>query len=736
MSKMSNLTKSAVILTLLYFLLGAPFAMAAKTGSQEPFTIDDYFKLKWVGELSLSSDGAMVAYVTKQQSLEANKSVRTVYVSATMKGAEPIIIDDIQGARQLQWIPGTHELGYISSDGGLPQVYSVDIKDQKKRQHTDGGEPVLNFRFSPDGRSLAWTTRSTDVTSSEFKEYQRSTLYDRLFNGEEGVIIDTETTSSAYFTNPNWPDITARSYRRFFVKHLEESAAPIAVPGQIKDFNWSPDSSKISVVYTDGKLPEGAYHDRYTSVGILNVPASTFRPIANASVPPNTSGAVYYDGGEWAPGKDQLFLYRIEKGQRLSFQRTAWTSIDLSDKIDPDAVSNSWHEFEIYRNDRKPHFLPTSDGEIYSNKTIAAKRFLYRITPNGERRADILGDIDGDISHFQFSADFESAVFVNESMTRPPELYVWSEQHGTMQLTDINSSISQKQLPTAREVTWRSTDNTEVQGWLIEPPRTNDDPVPMVTFVPGGPGLAFTNEFAFYFKSYFGGVWPYPFEVYALNGMAVFIPNYRGKKTFGIEFANETAYDDEPVDDISTGVTYLIDQGIADPNHLAISGQSHGAWLAPMVMVRDRRYVAGSFAEGAMNHFVIYATNPGFINRNSDLGHNANPYDNPERYVEVSPDFHYQGLKTAILFEAGVKANALRMMGSPKAARHAGLPAEFIVYPQTSHNIHIPSLQRESAERNLDWFRFWLLGQEDRSLDKVEQYERWRTMRPEYQPQH
>lgn len=102
---------------------------------------------------------------------------------------------------------------------------------------------------------------------------------------------------------------------------------------------------------------------------------------------------------------------------------------------------------------------------------------------------------------------------------------------------------------------------------------------------------------------------------------------------------------------------------------------------------------------------------PGYLNRvTHDVIYGSTPEESPERYIELSPEFHFKGLKTATLFEAGVESLAVVMMGSPKAAIRAGMPAEFIVYPNTGHAMREPLLQIESAKRNLDWFNYWLLS--------------------------
>lgn len=45
------------------------------------------------------------------------------------------------------------------------------------------------------------------------------------------------------------------------------------------------------------------------------------------------------------------------------------------------------------------------------------------------------------------------------------------------------------------------------------------------------------------------------------------------------------------------------------------------------------------------------------------------------------------------------------------------------------HTINQPVHRYEIYERNLDWFRFWLQGEQDPDPAKAEQYKRWRELR-------
>ena len=58
-----------------------------------------------------------------------------------------------------------------------------------------------------------------------------------------------------------------------------------------------------------------------------------------------------------------------------------------------------------------------------------------------------------------------------------------------------------------------------------------------------------------------------------------------------------------------------------------------------------------------------------------------------------------------------------------------GKPVELYVYPEELHVRNQPRHRLEVYERNLDWFRFWLKGEESSDPNKDEQYQRWKQLR-------
>jgi len=56
-------------------------------------------------------------------------------------------------------------------------------------------------------------------------------------------------------------------------------------------------------------------------------------------------------------------------------------------------------------------------------------------------------------------------------------------------------------------------------------------------------------------------------------------------------------------------------------------------------------------------------------------------------------------------------------------------PVDLIFFPDGVHELEKPLERLASQQGNVDWFRFWLKGEEDPDPAKVEQYKRRRELR-------
>jgi dipeptidyl aminopeptidase/acylaminoacyl peptidase len=703
--------------------LGLPTANPATAAGAEPlcevspgaFSVDDYFDVKRVTELAMASDGEWLLYVVEGYADEAR--VRDAHLVSLSNDITDAPAADLSEVHDFAWIPRSHELAYISRRSGVGQVFSRHAAGGEVRQWTQASDTVESYLFMPDGTGLALMTRASHEPGVS--------LYDRFRDGTEGILIDPATTSSHDFVNPNWHQM-AKSPAAVLRVRRNDQTIRVPVPGEPSggagSYFWSEDGRYLSVTFVADDVPQSQMRSERTSMGVFDTATDDFRVIAKGTPPDGNEPAISYRGGEWIPGEHRLLIRRItETDPWVSDAFPDWT---VADALKPLAEQETrWHPMEVYP--RGLRFLPLSATKAFLTNTVRAVHSLFVLTPEGIERSDFVDGLDGSSSLFSFSDGYAEVAFVNESLRRPPEIYVARRGGSAEPLTALNSEMVKKLLYSRREVQWESPDGTQISGWLLEPQQTRPAAGwPMITHVHGGPAFPYPDAFAPYFS-----YWPYPLEVYLSHGVAVFLPNYRGTHTYGRSIA--AGEDDEPIDDIISGVRYLVSKGVADQKKLGISGHSHGGIVGPLAMARSGIFEASSFAEGVSNSVVMYELMSGDANRQiHDPIMGASLYESPELYLKESPDLHLDGVDTAALFEAGAYVAAIHMLGFPKAAQRAGMPAEFIVYPQTGHNVVIPALQRESAERNLDWFNFWLKRCVASEPTENGRYQRWKALSP------
>src|SRR5262249_58119625 len=122
-------------------------------------------------------------------------------------------------------------------------------------------------------------------------------------------------------------------------------------------------------------------------------------------------------------------------------------------------------------------------------------------------------------------------------------------------------------LAQSKAITWKSRDGLEIEGmlWLPSDYRAGAR-LPLLLSVHGGPA----------------GAWDVSFRainhVFTSLGWAVLEPNVRGSSSYGDALLRGNMKDIGGGDyfDLMTGVDTLIADGIAGPDHLAISGRGYG----------------------------------------------------------------------------------------------------------------------------------------------------------------
>jgi acetyl esterase/lipase len=133
-------------------------------------------------------------------------------------------------------------------------------------------------------------------------------------------------------------------------------------------------------------------------------------------------------------------------------------------------------------------------------------------------------------------------------------------------------------LASVKPIHYQAADGTMIPGYLTLPPGV-DTPknLPAIVMPHGGPNS----------RDYWG--FDYLAQFYASRGYAVLQPNFRGSTGYGDDFFKQNGFRSWPtaIGDVLDAGKWLVAQGIANPDKLAVVGWSYGGYAALQSAVVD-----------------------------------------------------------------------------------------------------------------------------------------------------
>lgn len=125
-------------------------------------------------------------------------------------------------------------------------------------------------------------------------------------------------------------------------------------------------------------------------------------------------------------------------------------------------------------------------------------------------------------------------------------------------------------LATVKSVDVRAADGTMIPAFLTLPPSSSGKGLPAIVMPHGGPEAR--DEWGFDWYA----------QYYANRGYAVLQPNFRGSSGYGDAWFQKNGFQGwrTAIGDVVDSGKWLVTQGIADPNKLAIVGWSYGGYAA------------------------------------------------------------------------------------------------------------------------------------------------------------
>jgi dipeptidyl aminopeptidase/acylaminoacyl peptidase len=649
--------------------------LAAASPAATPFTLDDYYLLSDVAEPAFSPDGERIAYTVSRNDRKRDQSDSDIWVvswSGENAGARPVQVTRTPKSSESQprWSRDGRSLFFLSGAGtndddedAVTQLWRVSVRGSGARKITNIIGGISDYDLSPDGRRAVVVAEVGRSVGNQDENPPPIETERFLFKRDGEGYLDDRT-------------------QQLFIVDLASGKATQLTSGERDHWlpAWSPDGTSIAYTAKD----RGAA-DRDVNYDVFVQPVDGGAPRKVSTFSGDDNDADWGARPSWSPDSRRLLWLEGGEDKWLYYWPQQLAVADLATgEVTRPARIDRWFYY--------PKFAP--DGSILALIEQDRDTWLARIDANS-------GKIDYLTSGARFASDFAVAangrvVLLESDVSTPAGLFALD---GHRALTHHNDWVAQREQGEVRDVSFRSGD-AEIHGYVTLPAGfAAGKRLPLVTKIHGGPVYQFSHEFDLTLR------------LYAAAGYAALAVNPRGSSGRGFDFARAIYADWGNLDaqDISAGITHLIDSGITDPQRIGVVGWSYGGILTDYMIASDPRIRAAISGAGVANVLATFGVDMYVREYLAELG---TPWENFETWRKLAyPFLHPERISAPTLFQCAGDDDNVPCVGAEQmyqALRIRGVPTRLIVYPGQNHDIDVPSYQVHRMRANIGWFDRWL----------------------------
>ena len=655
LARAARFTALVILLAMPVEAAPAPAAKSAPTSAA--FALEHALTLRTIAGATWSNDGQRIAFtVTTPDTAESTTGSDLWLWDAATNGTRQLTRDP-KNDYAPQFSPGGDTLAFLSprgNDEGKPSIWLMPLQGGEPTKLATFAESVGEFRWSPDGRSIAFTM--LDTLSKQVRDWRKK-KWDHVVEDEIAQY------------NHLWViDLATGQQRR-----ITSGAYMVADP------RWSPDSKSIAFVWN----PTGAVDDgNLSDIAVVPARGGALRRV----------GGMPANGYAWSPdGKWLAWAGTTDRAKHVEKQ-LLWVAPaaggaprSLSDAFDEDAYTPAWNA--------------SSDTLYFMSQQGAS----VRIASAALRGGVTLGlDLQGEGAGPLVMEPGGRAAYVMSRWNRPSELCVANGANAEpMSITDLNATAAACTFGATRTVRWTSDDGVTVEGVLVRPAGAPDkSALKTLVLLHGGP-----------YQTRYGVGFQVMAQYMAAKGYQVFLPNFRSSGGYGTTFMMRKRADWGGQDwrDVQTGVDHLIAEGLADANKLGVFGHSYGGYLSAWAITQTNRYDAAIVSAGAPDLPALWAQSDTHQYRAYEF--DGKPWESFDKWRERSPIAHIAKVKTPTLVlngEADVRIPLPQAQETYQSLKFLGVPTQFVHYPREPHGLREPRHRADWFMRQAAWFDQWV----------------------------
>jgi len=618
-------------------------------------------KVQAVADVVPSPDGKSAVYTQTRSLMDGEKSDALTHVFLWDGKTQLQLTRGEKSATSPRFSPDGRFVYFLSERDGKPAVFRIAADGGEAERLTDMKAAASAYDLSPNGKWIAFVGREPDAGEERAKKEKR-----------DFRVIDEAPKNAALFAVQAETDIEGKRT----AKHIASG------PYHVGAIEWSPDSRRIA--FETRPTPD-ADNGRKADILEVEVETGNVRTIAATRA---TEGQPKYS----PDGRYLAFVRTAEPLGVLTGARIVLYSLQNGQLRELPATHDESPALVDWAPDSKSIFFMEAKG---------TRSVVYAMSVDGPARpvyAPAKGTL-GIVARMNTSGTHLG--FARQSASEPVEAYMMPLTGGDpVRVSAANTNLQLAALGETKVIHWKSKDGREVEGLLTLPVGyERGRKVPLILNIHGGPAGAF-NE------SFIGASGLYPIATFAAKGWAVLRPNPRGSSAYGRAFraSNLNDWGGGDYNDIISGVDHLIADGTVDPSRMAVMGWSYGGYMTNWVITRTGRFKAAASGAGLSNLPSMWGTND--IPSTLDDYFGGTWFEQPERYLKMSPLYHVKNASTPTLFlhgEADIRVPTSQGAEMYNALRRKSVETQMVVYPRTPHGPREPKFVLDIMRRHIDW---------------------------------
>lgn len=718
-------------------------------GTKRPFTVTDSIETTRVlnsfrtGPVSISQtgkhflvvliwgdmkrNGSWVEFLTGEtSSLEAARSAHVVARLFTKSTAR-----DVALVGNVRWL-GDEQVTFLWDDGvGVPQVAALNTQTGKLQKLTKSRTKIADYDISPAGGIIVYTAWAP----------QRG--LESAAHSPRGFAVAGQSILSFVCSSSNRNE--DRRYETFV------QAGPAGVPRKVAepDREWgdtpelltlSPDGRYAVAVRPAGEIPES--WDRYTEhifkdtylpgarrhpespnevrqYFLINTLHATARPMWDA--PESPFGSVV-----WSPGGHSFVLgptfLPVAEADAAALSGRAVVEVDAATGL----VSRIPFTGDLPQYGYTPVSWDRSGViELANTAEWVEKREPLRFRKIGGNWRST----DDKLQAVNAARNVE--IRLRQGPSTPPALFAFDKRTGReLLIREIDPRLkSDFTFGRVELVHWKARDGKPWSGMLYYPVQYQ-----------AGQKYPFVIQTHGYSKDEFlpdGSPLTTVFAAQPLANRGIAVLQLGGPDG---DLGADQATPREPqilVAGYEGAISTFAAAGLADREKVGIIGFSRTGWYVEYMLTHSPMRLAAAVAADNMDaNYFQYVLSELDIGSEYDSDNGARPFgEGLKVWFQTAPGFNTDKIHTPLRLEEDSGPLCSSVLGHWEMfnnLRNLGKPVELFLIPDIEHGVHIlqnPAQRLASQGGSVDWFRFWLKGEEDPDPGKAGQYLRWRKLR-------